>query len=177
MANQIIDLLHYHIPEGSLIVTATVRCSESTLSSNTIALYHKLLGSEGEVIRMTQLSPDSAMLVGHKYNDGASGAYNREGSMLHNPERTSSFLSEAADDHVYRIDDDGDAEYDNGEQGDTRSRRRTRVPWLEPDDVRLLAYVKTDIDWKVNVSQTGPSRNAEALAQTSRIPNSNLPRS
>ncbi|KAF2683709.1 hypothetical protein K458DRAFT_389635 [Lentithecium fluviatile CBS 122367] len=110
MTYQIIELAHYHIPEGSSIVTATVRCSESNLSSNPIALYHKLLGGEGKVIRMTQLSPDSWMLVGHQYNDGASGAYNREGSMLHNTDRTGSLLSEAANGHVYHIDDDGDAE-------------------------------------------------------------------
>ncbi|KAJ8129253.1 hypothetical protein O1611_g4378 [Lasiodiplodia mahajangana] len=175
MAYQIVDLIHYHVPGGSSIVTATVRCSESNLPFNPIALYHKLLGGEGKVICMTQLSPDSWMLVGHQYNNGAPGAYNREGSMLHNTDRTSSPLSKATSDHLYHIDDNGDAEYKNREQSDTHSSRRTcaitrarygrigtnfKAPKLEPLEAKGAALevsqteIIVDVDLDITESNT-----------------------
>src|SRR5881227_3186600 len=96
MAYQITDLTHCHVPEGSSIVTAIMRCSESNLSLNPIALDNKLLGGEGKVIRMTQLSPDSWMLLGYRYDDVVSDACNREGLTLLNGDRTSSPLSDTA---------------------------------------------------------------------------------
>ncbi|KAF2241475.1 hypothetical protein BU26DRAFT_571941 [Trematosphaeria pertusa] len=38
-----------------------------------MALDHKLLGGESKVIRITQLSPDSWMILGYQYDDGTSG--------------------------------------------------------------------------------------------------------
>jgi hypothetical protein len=144
------------MPEGSSIVTATVRCSESNSSLNPIVLDHKLLGGEGKVIRMTQLSPDSWILLGYRYDDGVSGACSREGRTLLNTDWTSSPLSDAASDDTNHPDDGGDEEDQNGEEGpgeyrphaagsdprfskdDMHFRQRTRIPWKESDDVRLL---------------------------------------
>lgn len=49
-AYQTIDLVHYHVPKGSLIIVATVRLSESNSYLDPIALHHRLLG--GEVVRL-----------------------------------------------------------------------------------------------------------------------------
>jgi hypothetical protein len=102
MAYQVTDLTHWHVPEGSSIVPATVRCSESNLSLNPTTLYRELLGGEGKVIRMMQLSSDSWMLLGFRYSDGASGAYNRKGPTLLDADCTSSPPSDAASDSTER---------------------------------------------------------------------------
>ena len=68
-------------------------------------------GSEGKVIRMTQLSPDSWMLLGYRYGDGVSGACNREG-------RTSSPLSDTASDTA---SDDTNHPDDGGEEDEEGS--------------------------------------------------------
>ncbi|KAF2189523.1 hypothetical protein K469DRAFT_41848 [Zopfia rhizophila CBS 207.26] len=115
MAYQITDLTHCHVPEGSSIVTATMRCSESNLSLNPIALYHKLLGGEGKVIRMTQLSSDSWMLLGYRYDDGTLGVYTRESPTLLNADWTSSPLGDTASDDTDHADEDED-ECEYGEE-------------------------------------------------------------
>lgn len=140
MAYQVTDLTHWHVPEGSSIVTATVRCSESNLSLNPTTLYRELLGGEGKVIRMMQLSSDSWMLLGFRYSDGASGTYNRKGPTLLDADCTSSPPSDAASDSTEHIDDDRGEEYENGEEGVMRSRRRTHAAWLESDELRSLTY-------------------------------------
>ncbi|KAH8708395.1 hypothetical protein GQ44DRAFT_466355 [Phaeosphaeriaceae sp. PMI808] len=66
MAYQITDLTLCPVPKGSSIVTAIVHCNESISSPNPTALDHKLFGEDGKVIRMTQLSPDSWMLLGYR---------------------------------------------------------------------------------------------------------------
>ncbi|KAH8688595.1 hypothetical protein GQ44DRAFT_734520 [Phaeosphaeriaceae sp. PMI808] len=143
MAYQITDLTLCPVPKGSSIVTAIVHCNESISSPSPTALDHKLFGENGKVIRMTQLSPDSWMLLGYRYDDGASSACNREGPTLRNADWTSSPLSDASDD-TNHLDDDGDEEYENGEEGDMRSRQRTRATWIWSGRIYL------------NASQTGP---------------------
>ncbi|KAH8708423.1 hypothetical protein GQ44DRAFT_731613 [Phaeosphaeriaceae sp. PMI808] len=162
MAYQITDLTLCPVPKGSSIVTAIVHCNELISSPNPTALDHKLFGEDGKVIRMTQLSPDSWMLLGYRYDYGASGACNREGPTLRNADWTSSPLSDASDD-TNHLDDDGDEEYENGEEGDMRSRQRTRVPWLKSDDLRLLAYRDNmDMEWK-DIFKRFPDRTPGAV--------------
>ncbi|PSN73783.1 hypothetical protein BS50DRAFT_195742 [Corynespora cassiicola Philippines] len=163
MAYQITDLTLCHVPKGSSIVTAIVRCSEPNLSPNPIGLEHKLLGGEGKVICTTQLSPDSWMLLGYRYNGGVSSACNCEDAMLLNADRTSSPLSDTTSDDNNHPDDgdkedeEGSGEYrphsaGNGQRlrkDDMLSRKRTRIKWSELDELRLLAYRKEmNLEWK-----------------------------
>lgn len=176
MAYQITHLTHDHVPEGSSIVTAIMRCSEWDSSLNSIAVYSKLLDGEAKFIRMTQLSPDSWMLLGYRRDDGASDAYNRESLTLHNADRTSSpFSDTASDDNNHP---DGGAEDDGslGEyrphgagrghrlsKGDRRFRKRTRVPWLESDEERLLSYRdRMGMEWK-DICKRFPERSPGAI--------------
>lgn len=179
MAYRITDLAHYHVLKGSSIVTAIVRRSESNFSLNPIALNRKLLGGDGKVVRMTQLSPDSWILLGYPYDHGVPGAYTRESPMLL-ADWASSPLSAAVDHGTNYLDDDGGEEYESGEddpgeyrahagsgqrlsKGDTRFRQRTRVPWLESDGERLLSYKdKMGMDWDEVVSRF-PGRSAGAV--------------
>lgn len=119
-----------------------------------MALDHKLLGGD---IRMIQLSPDSWMLLGYRYDDGASGPCARESPTLLNVDRMSGPHGDAASHNTHHPDDDGDGEDENGEEvpgehkphaagsdqgsrrGYTRFRQRIRKPWLKSDEVRLLA--------------------------------------
>jgi len=66
MSCQIADLTLYPVPRGLAIMTAIVRYLDSNLSLDPVALSHKLLGEKGKIIRMTQLSPDSWMLLGYR---------------------------------------------------------------------------------------------------------------
>jgi hypothetical protein len=180
MAYQITDLTHCYVPEGSSIVTATVHCSEPNMSLNPIALYYKLLGGEGKVIHMTQLSPDSWMLLGYRYNDGASGACNRESPTLLNADLTSSPLSDTASDDTDHADEDED-ECEYGEErmskykhhaihrnqrfsrADMCPRKRTRNPWSELDEQRLLAYKgKMGMKWE-EIFEQFPDRTPGAI--------------
>lgn len=87
------------------------------------------------------------MLLVYRYNNGA---------MLLNVDWVSSLRSGAAS-HDTDNPDDGDEKYEEGpgeyrlhaagsgqrlSRGDTRFRKRTCVPWLEFDDLQLLAYRK-----------------------------------
>ncbi|KAH8714835.1 hypothetical protein GQ44DRAFT_811119 [Phaeosphaeriaceae sp. PMI808] len=163
VAYQITDLTHYHIPESSSILTATVRCNEANLSLNPVALYHKLLCSEDKVIRITQLSSDSWMLLGCRDDNGASSICDRERSTLLNTNYTSSSFSGTASDNTDHIDDDGHEEDEesfkeyrphgasNGQRlkAEVRFRKRTRTTLLESDDLQLLAYRnEMKMEWK-----------------------------
>ena len=74
IAYEITDLTHSQVPKGSSVVTMIVRCTESNLTLHPIALQHRLFGSGVKMIRMTQLSPDSWMLVGYRSNNVAPSA-------------------------------------------------------------------------------------------------------
>ncbi|XTI82595.1 hypothetical protein V2W45_1326133 [Cenococcum geophilum] len=114
VAYQVTDLTLCPVPKGSSIVTAIVRCCDLKLSLNPMALDYKLLGGEGKVIRMTQLSPDSWMLLGYRYDDSVSGPRTRGSLTLLNTGRMSNPHSDAASHDTDHPDDDGDEEDENG---------------------------------------------------------------
>ncbi|KAF9729811.1 hypothetical protein PMIN01_11744 [Paraphaeosphaeria minitans] len=133
MAYQITDLTHIQVPKGSSVVTMNVRCTESNLPLYPIALHHGLFGSEGKVIRMTQLSPDSWMLVGYRSEDMAPSACSRKNPTLLNIGRASISLGGSASD-----DNDGSSEKVEDEVCEDHVAR-TRALWLESDEMRLLS--------------------------------------
>ncbi|KAF1979386.1 hypothetical protein BU23DRAFT_563574 [Bimuria novae-zelandiae CBS 107.79] len=178
MAYQIADLSLYPVPQGSSVVTAIIRYSESKLPSNLMASYPSILGERGQVMRMTQVSLDSWLLLGYRYGDVAC---TRGSSTLRHADRMSSFRSDAASHDSDYPEDDGDEDDENGDEGtgeyrphavssgqrlgrgDIRFRKRTRVPWLESDDLRLLAYKKDmDMEWK-DIFEHFPDRTPGAV--------------
>jgi hypothetical protein len=74
MSYQITDLTLCTVPKGSSIVSAVVLYRDSKWPPDLAALGTKFFGRDGKVIRMTQLPPDSWMLLGYRYDDGASGS-------------------------------------------------------------------------------------------------------
>ncbi|KAF2177361.1 hypothetical protein K469DRAFT_375375 [Zopfia rhizophila CBS 207.26] len=154
MAYQLTDITLFQAPKGSLIVTAIVRCDEmmSKSSLNLSALERNFLGDKGQVIRITQVSPDSWLLLGYRYDDG--GVPNPRTSrslMQRNVDQKISPHRRAANHDAVHPDNEDDEEDENGDEdtcddkphatgSNTRSNKRTRVPWLESDERRLLAY-------------------------------------
>jgi len=167
MAYQITDLTHCHVPEGSSILTAVVR-SELNLSLNPIVLDHELLGVEGKIIRMTQLSPDSWMLLGYRH-DGRSSTSTRKSPTLDTTDWMNSPRSDT-DSHDADHSSDEDEEYkeDVGNpkvcaaKSDIR-RQRTRELWLESDERRLFSYKdKMGMEWK-DICERFPDRSPGAV--------------
>lgn len=153
---QVTDLTLYHVTKGSSIVAATVRCNDPKLPLNLIVLDHELLGGKGKVIRMTQLSPDSWMLLGYRHDDSESSTSTRESTTLNNTDWVSSPRSNAAS-HDTNHSNNGDKEYEEDlgnskvytNKSDIRCRQRTRGPWLESGEERFLSYKdKTSMEWK-----------------------------
>ncbi|KAF2184246.1 hypothetical protein K469DRAFT_579566, partial [Zopfia rhizophila CBS 207.26] len=145
LSYQITDLTLCAIPSGSSIVKAIVRYRDSNLSLDPVALGRKFLGGEGEVIHMTQLSPDSWMLLGYRYNDDASGLCTR-GSL--NADWMRSSHSNAANHETDHSDDDWDEEGEDGEEGTDEYSQRTPRLWLQSDEARLLSYRdKQGMEW------------------------------
>lgn len=167
MAHQITDLTHCHVPEGSSILTAVVR-SELNLSLNPIVLDHELLGVEGKIIRMTQLSPDSWMLLGYRH-DGRSSTSSRKSHTLDTRDWMNNPRSDT-DSHDTDHSSDEDEEYEedvgNSEVCAAKSdirRQQTRVPWLESDEERLLAYKDNmGMEWK-DICKRFPERSPGAI--------------
>ncbi|KAF1975440.1 hypothetical protein BU23DRAFT_566567 [Bimuria novae-zelandiae CBS 107.79] len=159
MSYQITDLTLCPVPKGSSIVTAIFRYRDSKLSLDPVALDHKLLGGEGKVIRMTQLSPDSWMLLGYRYDDGASGPCTR-GSL--NADWMSNLHSDAASHETDHPDDDWDENSEKEEGTEARGKRK-RKPWLESDEVRLLSFRdKQGMEWK-EICERFPGRTPGAV--------------
>ncbi|KAF2471351.1 uncharacterized protein BDR25DRAFT_368174 [Lindgomyces ingoldianus] len=67
---QTIDLTLCAVPNGSSIVRAIARYRDSNWSLNPISLGHKFLGEQGK--------PDSWVLLGYRYDDGALGLCNHK---------------------------------------------------------------------------------------------------
>jgi hypothetical protein len=155
MAYEIADISLYPVPQGSSVVTAIIRDSESKLPPNSMSLYPSILGERGQVIRMTQVSLDSWLLLGYRYGDVE---YTRGSSTLRNADRMSSFAVMLPVTNSGYPEDDGEEEDENGEEGtgeyrphatardsgfrrnDKRFRQRTHKPWKESDEQRLLSY-------------------------------------
>ena len=151
MSYQIADVILYPV---------LVRCNESKLPPNPIALDPSILGERGQVIRMTQVSLDSWLLLGCRYDNGASDPCTRRSLTVLSADQKSNPHTDAVnhdDDHPDNDmgegdeDEDEDGDEDTTEyephamgpdpgfkRGDMCFRRRTRVPWLESDDLRLL---------------------------------------
>jgi hypothetical protein len=110
MSCQINDLTLCTIPNGSTIVTAIVRYCDSNWSLNPVALGHKFLGEQGKVIHMTQLLPDSWMLLGYRCNNGTLDLCNCKSL---NAEWMSSSHSDAASHETDHSDDDWNKEGEN----------------------------------------------------------------
>jgi len=164
MAYQITDLTHCHMPEDSSILTAVVR-SASNLSLSPIVPEHELLGDKGKVIRIMQLSPDSWMLLEYPH-DSISSTSTRESTTPDNAEWVSSSRNDAASDDTDHSNDK-DEEYGkdlrNAAKSDIRCRQRTREPWLESDEERLLSYKdKMGMKWK-DICKRLPDRSPGAV--------------
>lgn len=150
IAYHITDLAHYHIPKGSSMVAVTVHCSELNASLDPIALDHRLLGGEGEVVRMVQLSPNSWMLLGYRYDHGEPGPCTCKSPTLLNAGRASDLFSDAVSHNTDHLDDDEESENGEEDPGECRAhagsgKRRTHVRWAPSDEARLLSY--KDIRW------------------------------
>ncbi|KAF2844167.1 hypothetical protein T440DRAFT_484394 [Plenodomus tracheiphilus IPT5] len=159
MSCEITDLTLCAIPNGSSIVAATVRYRDSNQSLDPVALGHKFFGKQGKVIRMTQLSPDSWVLLGYRCNDSAPGLCNHRSL---NAEWMSSSHSDTASPET-DSDDDWDKEGKNGDQGTEVYGRRTHKHWLESDEELLLSLKdKQGMEWK-EVCKRFPGRSPGAV--------------
>ncbi|KAF1354274.1 hypothetical protein EJ07DRAFT_158670 [Lizonia empirigonia] len=146
MSYQITDLTLCAVPNGSSIVTAVVRYRDSKWPLDPAVLGPKFLGRNSKVIRMTQLSPDSWILLGYRYDDGASGPCT--GRSL-KADWMSESHHDATNHETNSSGDDWDEKSEVGEEGMETYRQRTRIPWLESDEVLLLSLKdKQGMEWK-----------------------------
>ncbi|KAF2820790.1 hypothetical protein CC86DRAFT_427623 [Ophiobolus disseminans] len=146
MAYQITDLTLCAVPNGSSIVTAVIRYRHSKWPLDPAVLGPKFLGRNSKVIRMTQLSPDSWMLLGYRCDNDAVVPCNR-GSL--DVERISNSNNDAAGHGTDHSDDDWDAEDEHGEQDIYRHSSRTHIAWPLSDEARLLSYKDNQgMEWK-----------------------------
>jgi hypothetical protein len=146
MSYHITDFTLSAVPNGSSIVTTVVRYRDSKWPLDPATLGPKLLGGDGKVIRMTQLSPDSWMLLGYQYDDDALGPCT--GRSL-KADWTSESHSDAGNHETNSLDDDWDEKSEKGEEGIETCGKRTRIPWLESDEVLLLSLKdKQGMEWK-----------------------------
>jgi hypothetical protein len=182
-AYQITDVALYPMPKASLIITATVSCKRLKLPLDPIALATSILGERGQVIRITQVSQDSWLLLGYQSDDSASDSHTRQSWTVLSADRKSNPHSNAAnhdadhaDNDMSEEDEDEDRDEDTTEygphamdpdprfnRGEMRFRPRTRVPWLESDDLRLLTYRNNmAMDWK-KIFKLSPDRTPGAI--------------
>lgn len=161
MSYQITDLTLCAVPNGSSIVTAVVRYPDSKWPLDpAAALSPKFLGEDGKVIRMTQLSPDSWMLLGYRYDDSASGPCT--GKSL-NANWMGDSHSHAANHETTSLDDDWDEKSEKGEGGIETYSKQTRIPWLESEEMRLLSFRDTQgMEWK-EICKRFPDRTPGAV--------------
>jgi hypothetical protein len=113
MSYQVTNFTFCAIPNDSLIVTAIVRHCNLYWSFNLVALGHKFLGKQGKVIRLTQLSPGSWMLLGYRCKEGALDLRNHRGL---NAEWISSSHNDPTSHGTDHSDDNWDKEDKNGEE-------------------------------------------------------------
>jgi hypothetical protein len=142
------------VPRGSSIVTAVVHYGDTKRPLDQTTLGARLLGGNGKVIRMTQLSPDSWMLLGYWYDDDASG-------LCTGRIPKTDWASETHSDDS--SDDDWDEESEKREEGTKTCGKRTRKPWLESDEMLLLSLKdKQGMDWK-EICKRFPDRTPPAV--------------
>ncbi|KAF2691378.1 hypothetical protein K458DRAFT_425371 [Lentithecium fluviatile CBS 122367] len=160
MSYHITDFTLSAVPNGSSVVTAVVRYRDSQWPLDLAALGPKFLGGDGKVIRMTQLSPESWMLLGYRYDDDASGPCT--GRSLKEGWRSASY-SDAANYETNSLGDDWDEKSEKGEEGMETYGQRTRIPWLESDELRLLSLKdEQKMEWK-EICKRFPDRSPGAV--------------
>ena len=164
MSCQITDLTLCTIPHGCSVVTAMLRPHKSDSYLDVVALGSKVLGEQGKVIRMTQISPDSWVLLGYQCNSSALGLCNRRSP---NVEWIKSFHNDAATyemDHSDNDDDhDCDEENEHEEDFTERYSQRIRKLWLESEELLLLSLKdKQGMDWE-EVCERFPGRSLGAI--------------
>jgi hypothetical protein len=155
MSYQITDLTLCAVPNGSSIVTAVIHYRDSKWPLDPAVLGPKFLGRNSKVIRMTQLSPDSWMLLRYQYDDGAScpctGRNLKANWMSGSHHETNS------------SDDDWDEEDGHGGQDIHRYSLRIHIAWPPSDEARLLSYKdKQGIEWK-EIFKRFPDRTTGAV--------------
>ncbi len=165
MGPRVTDITHYHVPNDSLVVAAIVRCRQPDLSLNPIALYHKIFGDEGTVIRMMQLSPDSWRLLGYRCERGNLVRLDREGVILLDAEGSSKHPTNLVN-HTIDLLGNGSAGYKENlseHKHHVRDACRKHVNWLGSNEERLLSYKdKMKMDWH-NIYSHFPDRTPGAV--------------
>ncbi|KAG9186466.1 hypothetical protein G6011_09574 [Alternaria panax] len=163
MSCQITDLALCTIPNGCSVVTAMLRPHNSNCSLDVVALGHKVLGEQVKVIRMTQLSPDSWVLLGYRCNDSTLNLCN--GQSL-NAECMNGFHNDAANQEMgYSDDENCDEENENEEEEESAKEcsQRTHKLWLESEEVLLLSLKdKQGMGWE-EVCKRFPNRSPGAV--------------
>lgn len=164
MSGQITDLTLCTIPNGSSVVTAMLRPHKSDSYLDVVALGRKVLGEQGNVIRMTQMSSDSWVLLGYRCNDSSLDPCNRRSP---NAEWINGFHNDAATyemDHSDNDDDhDCDEENEHEEDFTERYSQRIRKLWLESEELLLLSLKdKQGMDWE-EVCERFPGRSLGAI--------------
>jgi hypothetical protein len=163
MSCQITDLTLCTIPNGSSVVTAMLRPHKSNSYLDVVALGRKVLGEQGKVIRMTQMSSNSWVLLGYRCNDSGLDPCNRRNP---NAEWVNGFHDDAVTyetDHSDNDDDDCDEENEHEEEFTERYSQRIRKLWLESEEVLLLSLKdKQGMDWE-EVCKRFPGRSLGAI--------------
>jgi hypothetical protein len=160
MSYQITDLTLSAVPNSSSIVTAVIRYHDSKRPLDPTALGPRFLGGDGKVIRITQLSPDSWMLLGYRYGDDASGPCTGRGLKV---DWMSEPHSDAANHETNSLDDDWDEKTERGEENIETCGKRKHIPWLESDEVLLLSLKdKQGMEWK-EICKRFPDRTPGAV--------------
>ncbi|CAN9244484.1 unnamed protein product [Alternaria alternata] len=165
MSGQITDLTLCTIPNGSSVVTAMLRPHKSDSYLDVVALGRKVLGEQGNVIRMTQMSSDSWVLLGYRCNDSSLDPCNRRSpnaewiNGLHNDAATYKMDHSDNDDN----DHDCDEENEHEEQFTDRYSQRVRKLWLESEELLLLSLKdEQGMDWE-EVCERFPGRSLGAI--------------
>ncbi|CAN9282042.1 unnamed protein product [Alternaria alternata] len=165
MSGQITDLTLCTIPNGSSVVTAMLRPHKSDSYLDVVALGRKVLGEQGNVIRMTQMSSDSWVLLGYRCNDSSLNPCNRRSpnaewiNGLHNDAATYKMDHSDNDDN----DHDCDEENEHEEQFTDRYSQRIRKLWLESEELLLLSLKdEQGMDWE-EVCERFPGRSLGAI--------------
>ena len=162
---QITDLTFCTIPNDSSVVTAMLRPHKSDSYLDVVALSRKVLGEQGKVIRMTQMSPDSWVLLGYRCNSSALDFCNRRS---HNAEWINGFHNDAATyetDHPDNDDNDHDCDEENEHEEEFTERysQQIRKLWLESEEALLLSLKdKQGMNWE-EVCERFPGRSLGAI--------------
>jgi hypothetical protein len=129
MSCQITDLTLCTIPHGCSVVTAMLRPHKSDSYLEVLALSRKVLGEQGKVIRMTQMSPDSWVLLGYRCNSSALDLCNRRSPNAewingsHNDAATYEMDHSDNDDNDHDCDDENEQEEEFTERYSQRTRK------------------------------------------------------